>query len=88
LYCFFFKDQNSSKNPRSYHSTTNGHPVYRTDSISRVEQDDVYRLQQLYHHDEQEKYKNRFENEHISNTKSTAKLIPPAFNKTPTHETK
>ncbi len=85
-----FKDRNSSINPRSYHTTTttNEHPSYRTDSISQVEQDDIYHLQRLYHHDEQEKYKNRSENEHLSNTKSTAKLIPPAFVKTPTHETK
>ncbi len=86
---YFFKDRNSSTNPRSYHSTTNGHPVYRTDSITRVEPDDIYRLQRLYHqNDEQEKYKNHYENEHLSNTKSTAKLIPPPFVKTPTHETK
>ncbi len=91
---FFFspKDRSSSTNPRSYQSTTNGHPVYRTNSISQVEQDDIYRLQRLYNQDDEqeEKYKNHFENEHLlSNTKSTAKLNPQAFNnKTPTHETK
>ena len=69
-------------------STTNGHTVYRTDPISHVEEDDIYRLQRLYHHDEQDKYKNRFENDHSSNTQSTAKLIPSPFMKSHTHEIK
>ena len=46
---------------------------------SHAEQDDIYRLQRLYHIDEQEKYKNHFENEHLSNTQSTAKHIPTPF---------
>ena len=44
-----------------------------------LEEDDIYRLQRLYHHDEQDKYKNRFETEHSSNTQSTAKLIPSPY---------
>jgi hypothetical protein len=88
-FLIFFKDQNSSKNHRSYQPTTNEHSAYRTNSISQVESDDIYRLQRLYHqNNEQEKYKNHYENEHLSNTKSTTKLIPPAFVKTSTHETK
>ncbi len=90
--CFYskaiFQDRNPSINQRSYHSTANGHLTYRTDSLSHVEQDDIYRLQRLYNLDEQDKYKNLFENEHLSNTQSTAKLIPTPFIKTHTHETK
>lgn len=56
--------------------------------MSHVEQDDIYRLQRLYNHDGEEKYKNHYEPESLSNTKSTAKLIPPASIKTPAHETK
>ena len=68
---------------------SNGHSVYHPDSLSQAEQDDIYRLQRLYHQDdEQDKYKNRFDLEHLSNTKSTAKLIPPTFHKAPTHEKK
>ncbi|CAF4646653.1 unnamed protein product [Rotaria sp. Silwood1] len=83
-------DRNSSINHHhSYHSTTttNGQQIYRPDSITHVEQDDLYRLQRLYQQDEQEKYKNHFENENSSNTHSTAKLIPAPFVKTHTHET-
>ncbi|CAF3701534.1 unnamed protein product [Rotaria socialis] len=72
-------DRNSSINHHSFHVTTNGQPIYRPDSITHVEQDDLYRLQRLYHQDEQEKYKNHFENETSSNTQSTAKLIPAPF---------
>lgn len=82
------KDRNSLKTSRSYNSTTNGHSIYHTDPINHVEADDIYRLQRLYHHDESEKYNNRFENDLLSNTKITAKNMPPAFIKTPAHETK
>jgi hypothetical protein len=61
--------------------------MYRTDPISHAEHDDIYRLQRLYQQDEQEKYKNRFENDPSSNTQSTAKLVPPPY-RTHTHETK
>ncbi|CAF5162430.1 unnamed protein product, partial [Rotaria magnacalcarata] len=46
-------DRNSSINHHSFHVTTNGQPIYRPDSITHVEQDDLYRLQRLYHQDEQ-----------------------------------
>lgn len=72
----------------SYHSTTNDHPVYRTNSITQVEQDDIYRLQRLYFQEEQEKYKNHFENDNQSNTQSTAKIFSAPFIKAHTHETK
>ncbi|CAF0716683.1 unnamed protein product [Adineta steineri] len=79
-------DRNRSTNQRSYNSLSNGHVVYRTESIPHVEQDDIYRLQRLYIN-EQEKYKNHFENEHLTNTQSTAKLIQAPFIKAHTHET-
>ncbi|CAF4586088.1 unnamed protein product [Rotaria sp. Silwood2] len=80
-------DRNSSTNHHSHHLTTNGQQIYRPDSITHVEQDDLYRLQRLYHQDEQEKYKNHFENEILSNTQSTAKFIQAPFIKTHAHET-
>ncbi len=86
---YIFKDPNSSKNHRSYQPTTNGHSVYHTNSISQAEPDDIYRLQRLYHqNNDQDKYKNHYENGHLSNTKCTAKLIPPSLLKAPTHEMK
>ena len=85
-----FQNPNPPQTHRSYPSTSNGgHSIYRPESLSQVEQDDVYRLQRLYQQDdEQDKYKNRFDHEHFSNTKSTAKLIPPTFHKAPTHDKK
>ncbi|CAF4068271.1 unnamed protein product [Rotaria sp. Silwood2] len=80
-------DRNSSTNHHLHHLTTNGQQIYRPDSITHVEQDDLYRLQRLYHQDEQEKYKNHFENEILSNTQSTAKFIQAPFIKTHAHET-
>lgn len=84
-----FQNPNPTQTHRSYPSTSNGHSIYRPESLSQVEQEDIYRLQRLYQQDdEQDKYKNRFDREHYSNTKSTAKLIPPIFHKAPTHDKK
>lgn len=70
---------------RPHSSTTNGHAVYRTNSISQIEPEDIYRVQRLYHYDDDDKYKTEH---HFSNTKSTAKYTAPNFHQIPTHDKK
>ncbi|CAF1638465.1 unnamed protein product, partial [Adineta ricciae] len=78
---------NNNENPSRIHSSTsNGHLVYRTESVSHVEHDDIYRLQRLYRVDDQDKYKTHYDNEHFLNTQSTVKLLQAPLMKSQTHE--
>ena len=78
-----------NENPsRIYPSASNGHLVYRTESVSHVEHDDIYRLQRLYRIDDEDRYKTHYDNEHFLNTQSTVKLLQAPLVKTQTHELK
>lgn len=69
--------------PQPTTTTSNGQKVYRTNSISQIEPEDIYRVQRLYHYDDEDKYKN-----HFSLTKNTAQHIAPNLNQIPTLEKK
>ena len=86
---FSRQDPYSSINRHSHLSTVaNDYYVHRSDSASRFEQDDLYRLQRLYHHDEEEKYKNCLNNEYVSQAPNTAKPYSAPIVQSLSHETK
>ena len=83
------QDPYSSINRNSNLSTVgNDYYVHRSESASRFEQDDLYRLQRLYHRDEQAKYKNGLNNEYLSQAPNTAKPCLAPLVKSLSHETK
>lgn len=84
----FIQTQQIPNNRRSYHSTTNEPPVYRAESLSNAERDDIYRIQHLYQFEDQEKYQNRSENENSSNAQNTAMRNTAPLMKTSMHDLK